>query len=167
MTKIVERLQEQADQVGFILELKEWRQVIPDMGRPQQIIFDQIGPQSWDIFVGVLWLRFGSPSGATDPTTSLPLESGTYEEFLTAHKLWKETGRPRILVYRCNRPPERLDQIDPEQFAKVKDFFRRFETIRPASVNGATTHQPRRLHHAVGSGEVPCRGYFASFDQGH
>jgi hypothetical protein len=32
--KIVERLQSTADKAGFVLELKEWRQVIPDMGRP-------------------------------------------------------------------------------------------------------------------------------------
>ena len=62
LPKIVERLQEQANQAGFILELKEWRQVIPDMGLPQQIIFNQINANSWDIFVGVLWIRFGDRS---------------------------------------------------------------------------------------------------------
>ena len=126
--KVVERLQETARKSGFFLGLKEWRQVIPDMGRPQQVIFDQIDVQTWDIFVGILWLRFGTASGATHPTTGLPLESGTHEEFLTAYKLWKEEGKPRILFYRCKRQAE-PDQIDPDQLKKVKDFFAEFETI--------------------------------------
>jgi hypothetical protein len=128
LSRIVDRLQGLAQAAGFFLNLKEWRQVVPDMHRPQQVIFDQIAPQSWDIFIGVLWMRFGSRSGATHPATGLPLESGTHEEFLTVYRLWKEHGKPRILFYRCNRSPERLDQIDPEQLAKVKIFFAEFET---------------------------------------
>jgi hypothetical protein len=130
LQKIVERLQKTANQAGFFLEPKEWRQVIPDMGRPQEVIFDQIDPKTWDIFIGVLWQRFGSPSGATHPINGLPLESGTHEEFLKAYELWKENGSPRIIFYRCNRSPERLDQIDPAQLAKIKSFFAEFETAR-------------------------------------
>ena len=44
------------------------------------------------------------------PATGLPIESGTHEEFLKAYELWKEHRRRRILFYRCDRPPERLDQ---------------------------------------------------------
>jgi hypothetical protein len=128
LLKIIERLQGLAHEAGFFLKPKEWWRVIPDMGRPQQLIFDQLDPKSWDIFVGILWLRFGSPSGEVHPATGLPIESGTHEEFLKAYELWKEHRRPRILFYRCDRPPERLDQIDPAQFAKVKDFFQEFET---------------------------------------
>jgi hypothetical protein len=128
LSKIVERLQEPAHGVGFFLELKEWRQVTPDMGRPQEIIFEQMAPRSWDIFVGILWMRFGAPSGATHPITLQPFESGTYEEFVVAHNFWKASGRPRILFYRCNRPPKTLDQIEPAQYTKVADFFREFET---------------------------------------
>jgi hypothetical protein len=87
LAKVVERLQKPANESGYFLELKEWRQVI-GKGRPQQVIFDHAEPQIWDIFIGVLWQRFGSPSGAKHPTKDLPVESGTYEEFLKAHELW-------------------------------------------------------------------------------
>jgi replicative DNA helicase len=130
LQNIVDRLQKSANQAGFFLELKEWRQVIPDMGRPQQVIFDQIDPKTWDIFIGILWKRFGSPSGGSHPINDLPLESGTYEEFLKAYELWKNYDCPRILFYRCTRSPERLDQIDPAQLAKVISFFAEFETAR-------------------------------------
>jgi hypothetical protein len=78
--------------------------------------------------VGVLWQRFGSPSGAKHPTKDLPLESGTHEEFLEAYGLWEKYGWPQIFIYRCIRSPERLDQIDTEQLKKVGDFFAEFDT---------------------------------------
>lgn len=39
----------------------------------------------WDIFVGALWTRFGSPSGGRDPEAGLPYDSGTEKEFRRAH----------------------------------------------------------------------------------
>ena len=126
LVKVVERLQKPADECGYFLDLIEWRQVI-GMGRPQQVIFDRADPQAWDIFVGILWQRFGSPSGAKHPTKDLPLESGTHEEFLKAYGLWKDYGWPRILFYRCIRQ-ERVDKIDPEQLKMVADFFADFDS---------------------------------------
>ena len=54
LEKVVARLQKPANEHGYFLELKEWRQII-GMGRPQQVIFDNAEPQTWDIFIGVLW----------------------------------------------------------------------------------------------------------------
>ena len=44
--KIVGRLQSTPDKAGFVLELKEWRQVIPDIGRAQQLLFYQIDAET-------------------------------------------------------------------------------------------------------------------------
>ena len=56
------------DTLGDVLEqplkIVGWRDVPPSMGRPQQVILDQLGQKSWDIFIGILWTRFGSPTGA-------------------------------------------------------------------------------------------------------
>jgi NACHT domain-containing protein len=125
--KIADSLQPVAKAAGFLLEVKEWRQVLPDMGRPQQVIFDQIQAETWDVFVGVLWLRFGAPSGGIDPRTGQSDESGTYEEFRVAYDLWKQTGRPRILFYQCRRASEDPYAVDEEQFGKVRAFFKQFE----------------------------------------
>lgn len=126
LLKIVDRLQKPARESGYFLEAIEWRQVI-GMGRPQQVIFDESQPERWDIFVGIIWMRFGSPPGGQHPTTGLPLESGTQEEFLKAYELWKEHSWPRILFYRCTRSPERLDQVDAEQLTKINNFFAQFD----------------------------------------
>src|SRR6266545_1333402 len=82
---VVETLRPTAEYLGLKLEVIDWRSVVPDVGRPQQIIFDQLKPTSWDIFVGILWHRFGTPPGAKDRSGNNYL-SGTEEEFKTAYE---------------------------------------------------------------------------------
>ena len=128
LEKIVDALSQPndlADRLGLTLQLLDWRQVVPDVGRPEGIILEQLPVESWDIFVGILWLRFGTPTGAVDPQTGLAYDSGTYEEFALARRAHEATGCPRILFYRCKRDAP-LDQIDLEQYAKVQAFWREF-----------------------------------------
>lgn len=117
-----------ADRRGVILELKDWRQVAPNMGRPQGVIFDQIPVESWDVMVGVLWSRFGRPTGAINPANGLAHESGTEEEFAEAYRCWQASKKPHILFYRCLRPidPSKLDTI---QIGKVNNFFNHFDAV--------------------------------------
>ncbi|MEW5717374.1 MAG: tetratricopeptide repeat protein [Chloroflexota bacterium] len=122
---VVASLKPTADYLGLTLEVVDWRAVVPDAGRAQQIIFDQLKPTSWDIFVGVLWHRFGTPSGAKDPQTQKDYLSGTEEEFRVAYRLWKEYGKPRIVMYRCTRAIP-LD-ADFAQAQRVKDFFKEIQ----------------------------------------
>lgn len=67
----------------------------PEMGRPQQIINTQLKVESCDIFIGILWSRFGSGTGAKR------IESGTEEEFSIAYNQWKRRQTPQIMIYRC------------------------------------------------------------------
>jgi len=78
------------DSLGIVLEAVDWKtRVVPDMGRPLEVINQQVG--DYDIFVGILWKRFGTPTGRA--------ESGTEEEFNIAYANWQQYGRPRILFY--------------------------------------------------------------------
>lgn len=92
---------------NIILELVRWEtHVAPDMGRAQTIINRQVGP--YDIFIGIMWKRFGTPTGTAN--------SGTQEEFGTAFECWKMTRRPRIMFYFNQAPyslrtPEEADQV--------------------------------------------------------
>ena len=117
-----------ADRRGVFLELKDWRQVAPNMGRPQGVIFDQIPVESWDVMVGVLWSRFGTPSGAVNPANGMAYESGTEEEFAEAYRSWQASKKPHILFYRCLRPIDPT-KLDPVQFGKVKNFFEQFDAV--------------------------------------
>jgi len=112
-----------ADHVGVVLEMKEWSDVVPNMGRGQQVIFDQIPVSTWDVMIGILWNRYGMPSGGNNP-----VESGTHEEFNAAYESWQKTGKPHIMFYRCVRPVKAISLIDIDSQEKVNLFFKEFET---------------------------------------
>ncbi len=103
---------------GLVLELIRWEtHATPDMGRSQEIISRQIS--RYDIFIGIMWKRFGTHTGLT--------ESGTQEEFNLAYRYWKKTGRPRIMFY-FNQAPYTLRSIEEvEQVQKVLDFRKQLE----------------------------------------
>lgn len=119
---VAEDLKALAEHVGVTLELLDWQQVIPDLGRAEQIILDQLKPDTWDVFIGILWHRFGTPPKKTDPETGKEYLSGTEEEFRVAYRLWRKYKRPRVMFYWCKRNPP-FDDLDPIQLQRVKDFF--------------------------------------------
>jgi len=123
---IVDSLKPLAEDRGLILEVVDWRKVVPDAGRTQQVIFDQLKPTTWDIFIGILWHRFGSPTGAANPATQKEYPSGTYEEFMTAYRLWQQFKQPRMMMYRCTRPIP-TNALDPDQFKRVNELFAQFD----------------------------------------
>ena len=125
MRIVVEELNRYANRLGVNFSLLDWRQVVPDMGRPQQVILDQLKPEEWDLFIGILWHRFGTKSGVQVPDNNRNFRSGTEEEFYTAYSLWKSHGRPRIMFYHCVRPIA-PDRLDPDQLKSVKEFFAEF-----------------------------------------
>jgi hypothetical protein len=112
--------------LNMSLRCLRWeRDAAPRMGRPQQTIVDQIHPDTADIFLGILWLRFGTPTGA-EMEPGAPYGSGTEEEFDLAYESWRKRGSPKILFYRCTRPPEDIAEVDPGQLAGVNSFFEQF-----------------------------------------
>jgi hypothetical protein len=108
-------------QTPIRVELERWEtDVVPDMGRAQEVINSQIKP--YDIFIGIFWKRFGTPTGNAG--------SGTEEEFQIAFNTWRKHGRPRILFY-FNRaamvPPRSVDEID--QLKKIVEFRQNLEGL--------------------------------------
>lgn len=73
--------------------------VYPDMGRPQDVVEQQI-PQDFDIYLGIMWMRCGTP------TANAP--SGTVHEFRQAMKRREATGRPIIMFYFSDEAPANL-----------------------------------------------------------
>lgn len=96
------------------LELVRWEtDAFPEMGRAQAVINKQIG--AYDIFIGILWKRFGTPTGKAS--------SGTEEEFQIAYRRWNKYGKPIILFYFNNSaiaPPRSLEDV--EQLRRVVEF---------------------------------------------
>jgi hypothetical protein len=85
----------------------------PDVGEDaQDVINREIG--EFDILVGVMWRRFGSPTKRAG--------SGTGEEFQRAYELFKKYGRPKIMFYFRTTPFYTTDLTEVAQFRKVLKF---------------------------------------------
>ena len=102
---------------AVIFELVRWEtHVTPGMGRAQEMINQQIGP--YDIFIGIMWKWFGTPTGTAS--------SGTEEEFTLAFASWKIARKPRIMFY-FNQAKYLLNTPEEaEQVKRVLEFLRKF-----------------------------------------
>ncbi|MEZ4699609.1 MAG: DUF4062 domain-containing protein [Rhodothermales bacterium] len=93
----------------------------PAAGEPQPNINEQIG--DYDIFIGLLWKRFGTPTTKAG--------SGTEEEFNLAYERWlkseEKPKRPDILFYFCKKPFYPDSDEEHEQFGKVLAFRRKHQ----------------------------------------
>jgi len=80
----------------------------------QEIINDDIG-ESYDLFIGLMWLKFGTPTAVSG--------SGTEEEFNKAFGRYKENPNSlQILFYFKNEPPKNLQDINPDELSKINYF---------------------------------------------
>ncbi|HWP53958.1 MAG TPA: tetratricopeptide repeat protein [Pyrinomonadaceae bacterium] len=101
------------------LEPLGWEETQPNWGRPQELINQDV--RQCDVFVMLLWKRWGMPSGK--------YSSGTEEEFEIAYERFKKTGRPHLLLYFRSVPQDMM--ADPgEQLQKVIKFRTRIEVER-------------------------------------
>jgi hypothetical protein len=88
---------------GLIVELKRWEtHVWPGFGEDaQDVINDRVG--QYDIFVGIFWNRFGTPTARA--------QSGSAEEFERAYTIWKTHKRPSLMLY-FRRSPVDLSSLE-------------------------------------------------------
>lgn len=100
-----------------IIELLNWKtHSAPGISEThtQDLIFNDIG-NDYDIFLGLLWMRFGTPTQNAG--------SGTEAEFKKALDRFNSGARtPQILFYFKNTPPSSLTDINIEQLQKVNQF---------------------------------------------
>ena len=104
-----------APEKGLILELVRWEtHVHPGLGLDAQaVVFEQI--PDFDIFVGLLWKRMGTPTSTAS--------SGTEAEFRLAYETWQKNKTLPVLFYFCQQafpPPRTLDEV--EQLRRVVAF---------------------------------------------
>lgn len=100
----------------FDTHLDFWRhdpQAVPGVGPDAQVVVARQMP-IYDIYVGLLCDRMGTPTARAD--------SGTMEEFLDARQRHLHTGRPEILFYFCEDAQVGTDASKQAQRAKVTAF---------------------------------------------
>jgi hypothetical protein len=93
----------------------------PDVGEDaQDVINREIG--EYDIFVGIMWQRFGTPTKRA--------RSGTDEEFQRAYDYFKKYGRPKVMFYFRRTPFYTTNLKELSQFKKVIQFRKELEKFR-------------------------------------
>jgi len=97
------------------LEVIDWKSFIhPDIGDDgQDVINTQINDE-YDIFLGLFWSRFGSPTKRDT--------SGTKEEFERAYARHSEDKESVHILMYFKKAPISIDDIDPEQISHIKKF---------------------------------------------
>jgi len=109
------------DLLPFQLDAIRWEtHAWPDVGEDaQDVINREIG--EFDIFVGIMWRRFGTPTKRA--------RSGTDEEFQRAYKYFKKYERPRVMFYFRKTPFYTTDLKEISQFRKVVQFRKELEKL--------------------------------------
>ena len=79
----------------------------------QDVINKEFG-DDYDIFVGIMWHRYGSPTLRSD--------SGTVEEFERAYDNYMSNGSCKKILFYFNSANLPQNEIDPAQLVKLSEF---------------------------------------------
>ena len=103
-----------ANALGYHADLVGWEDTLPGIGRPQALINRDL--DGCDLFVGMLWKRWGSP-----PDTGGEFTSGFEEEYVQSMRRFEAEQRPQIHLLLKDIDPASL--VDPgEQLKRVQSF---------------------------------------------
>ena len=102
------------EHLSFRIESKKWENdARPSFGDDGQAVINKQLLSEYDLFIGIMWNRFGAPTPRAG--------SGTEEEFNQAYKRFKDGEDLDLLIY-FNTEPVSPDELDPSQFNKVREF---------------------------------------------
>ena len=89
---VVEFNESWADVLGYHIELFGWEETVPGYGRPQDLINPKL--DLCDLFIGLIWKRWGTPPSLDEITSS-----GFYEEYKRALARRESSEKPEIFIY--------------------------------------------------------------------
>lgn len=116
---VVDELNRALREIDWQIDLLGWEDTLPGRARPQELINEDV--RRCNLFIGMLWHRWGSPTGTHT--------SGFEEEFELARCLSTDHGEPDVWLYLKDIDPER--RADPgEQLTQVLAFRDRIQHQR-------------------------------------
>ena len=109
------------NQIRF--EFVNWeRNAYPGIGDDAQDVINNNIKDEFDVFIGIFWQRFGTPTNRA--------ESGTEEEFDRAlEKYNQDPNSTHIMLYFKTAPPNNIYDLDYSQFEKVKQFKKEIQSL--------------------------------------
>ncbi len=104
-------------ELGFRLDLVRWEtHTFPGVGEDAQDVINEQILDDYDLFIGIMWCRYGTPTGRSD--------SGTVEEFERAKARHDaDSSSVKLMVYFKDEPMP-PSSIDTAQLSKVNEFRR-------------------------------------------
>jgi hypothetical protein len=113
--KVFQEINETLGQhLQFRIESKKWeKDARPSFGVDGQDVINKQLLNDYDMFIGIMWNRFGAPTQRA--------ESGTEEEFDIAYKKHIEQQDVEMMMY-FNDETTRVSALDFKQAQKVMDF---------------------------------------------
>lgn len=109
-----------ARNLGVRLEVIRWEDdAYPGVGVDAQDVINQQLPVDYDLFIGIMWSRFGTPTARAG--------SGTVEEFERSLRM-RHSGvnNPSIFFYFKDAPIS-PSKIDTDQITKIRNFKQRLQ----------------------------------------
>jgi hypothetical protein len=164
--EIIQRLNHSLGRnLGITVDLRGWEDTRPGWARPQERINDDV--RQSDIFVGLVWKRWGTPTGA--------YTSGFEEEFMLAKELRRSEQLEDIWLFFKNVPEDMLR--DPgDQLRQVLEFrdqvearrevlYESFDSVADWSVK-FHDYLINYLTQEIGTGELAQAGAAPSSEEG-
>ena len=98
------------------LNLIGWEtHAVPGKGDDVQDVINRQEIDNCDLFIGIMWQRYGTPTGRAD--------SGTVEEYNRAKARHdQDTTSVEIMMYFNDALPNTLSEVDTSQLSKVQEF---------------------------------------------
>ncbi len=104
--------------LGVSLDVVSWTtHAWPGVGADAQDVINQQVPSDYDIFVGIMWTRFGTATGRAG--------SGTEEEFNRALERYRADPRSVKIMFYFKDAPIQPSDLNLDQYAKVRQFRER------------------------------------------
>lgn len=108
--------------IGVRLDLIRYeREVPPGLGEDPQSVINENIPQDYDIFIGILWHRMGTPTNRSG--------SGTLEEFNLAKARYDEDSNSVRLMMYFKDTPLNMSDLDADQLKAVQNFRLQVESL--------------------------------------
>ncbi len=104
-----------ADTLGIRLDLVRWEtHTSPGFGDDAQDVINEQIPTNYDIFIGIMWTRFGTPTQRAG--------SGTEEEFMRAYERHTQDPKSIEIMFYFKNAPVSPSELDPDQLRAISEF---------------------------------------------
>jgi hypothetical protein len=101
--------------LGLTLELIRWEtHAYPGIGDDAQFVINEEIADDYDLFVGIMWMKFGTPTQRAG--------SGTEEEFNRAYQRYTRDPQSVRIMFYFKSPPSPTDVVDQHQIEAVAAF---------------------------------------------